>query len=284
MSRWRIAVVVLLIAVPFVLLAAAGSYYLLWRLGWGFYLWWPMAACLSLGYLLAWYWQHKRQLLRPVDFQPPLHWTNRDRQAWQLVEARAKAAAQIDTARLGEIDFYVNAAKEMAAELAHFYNPRSQDPVGPLTIPEILAVLEFSAHDLADLVDQYLPGGHLLTINDWRLARQATGWYRQASNAYWLVSALFSPLETGVRYVASRTGLTHSLQKLQDNLLVWFYMAFVQRTGNYLIDLYSGRLRVGAPRYRELMEKLAANTRSRSQAGERDQTLADADSVDQIRA
>ena len=71
---------------PFVFLAAIGSYYL-WRSGWGFYLWWPMAACLSLGYLLAWYWQHKRQLLRPVDFQPPVHWTERDRQAWQLVEA-----------------------------------------------------------------------------------------------------------------------------------------------------------------------------------------------------
>ena len=139
----------------------------------------------------------------------------------------------------------MNAAKEMALELAHFYNPRSQDPVGPLTIPEILAVLELSAHDLAELVDHYLPGGHLLTIDDWRRARQATDWYRQASNAYWLISAVFSPIETGVRYAASQAGLTRSLQKLQDNLLVWFYTAFVHRTGNYLIDLYSGRLRVG---------------------------------------
>ena len=247
MSRWRIAVVILLVAVPFLVLAAVGSIYL-WHTGWGFYVWWPLAACMTAGYMLGWYWQHKRQLLRPVDFQPPLHWTERDKQAWQLVETRAKATAQLGLAQLSEMDFYVNAAKEMAQELAHFYYPKAKDPVGALTIPEILAVLEFSAHDLAELVDRYLPGGHLLTINDWRLARQATGWYRTASTAYWLIAALFDPVETGIRFAASHLGLSRPFQKLQDNLLIWFYTAFVHRTGNYLIDLYSGRLRVGAPR------------------------------------
>src|SRR5262249_24099360 len=68
-SRWRIAVVGVLLAVPFVFLAGVGSYYL-WQTGLGFKVWWGMAASMALGYCLAWYWQRKRQLLAPLDFTP----------------------------------------------------------------------------------------------------------------------------------------------------------------------------------------------------------------------
>src|SRR5947207_967390 len=40
------------------------------------------------------------------------------------------------------------------------------------------------------------------------------------------------------------------LQLLQQNLILWFYTAYINRLGTYLIDLNSGRLRVGAERYR----------------------------------
>jgi predicted GTPase len=253
MSRWRVTVLVLLIAAPFVFLAAAGSYFLWTKTEWGFAVWWGMAGCMAIGYLLGWYWQHKRMLLRPVDFGASPHWTDRDRQAWQLVEARAKSAPQLDPDRLSELQFYVDLTQEMALELARFYHPRARDPVGALTLPEILAVVELASHDLGELVDQYLPGGHLLTVNDWRRARQVTDWYRTASNVYWLVSALFSPINTGLRYAASQVGISRPLEMLQQNLIAWFYTAFVQRLGTYLIELNSGRLRVGVRRYRELM-------------------------------
>jgi hypothetical protein len=253
MSRWRIVVVVGLLAVPFAFLAGVGSYYL-WQSPLGFYVWWPMAACMALGYLVGWYWQHKQRLLRPIDWNVPVHWTDRDRQAWQLVEARAKAAAALDPGPLIEMDTYVNTAKDMALELARFYHPKAQDPVGSLTIPEILAVIELAAHDMAEMVDRYLPGGHLLTIKNWRQARQAANWYQSASTAYWLVSAIFSPVNTGLRYAASQVGLSQPWQKLQQNLLVWFYTAYLHQLGTYLIDLNSGRLRVGARRYRELLQ------------------------------
>jgi hypothetical protein len=38
-------------------------------------------------------------------------------------------------------------------------------------------------------------------------------------------------------------------------LLLWFYTAYLQRLGTYLIELNSGRLRVGVRRYRELMQR-----------------------------
>jgi predicted GTPase len=257
MSRWRVAVVAALLAGPFVVLAGVGTYYL-WERRWWFYAWWPMAACMGLGYLLAWYWQRRRVLLGPIDFTPPFHWTDRDRQAWELVKARAEAAVQLDADRLSDPRHYLAVGQEMGLQLAAFYHPGAADPVANLTLPELLAVVELASHDLAEMVDRYLPGGHLLTVRDWRLAKQATEWYQSASNAYWLIAALFSPVNTGLRYVASRFGIARPMEMLQKNLLLWFYTAYLNRLGNYLIDLNSGRLRVGATRYRALVDRAAA--------------------------
>jgi predicted GTPase len=62
----------------------------------------------------------------------------------------------------------------MAHEMATFYRPRAQDPYGQLTIPEVLAVAELVSHDLAELVERYLPGGRRMTIDDWRSAQRWT--------------------------------------------------------------------------------------------------------------
>jgi uncharacterized protein len=252
MSKWRIAILAILIAGPFVLLMAYGCYEL-WKSGWSFWLWWPMTASMALAYILAWQWQRKHKLLK-VEFNPELHWTERDKQAWQLVEARAKAASKVDSDKLMQLEFYTAVAQEMAMELAHFYHPRAKDPLSSLTLPEILAVIELAAHDLAEMVDKYLPGGHLMTIQDWKRAKKASDWYQTASNVYWAISAAISPVNTAMRYLASQVGVSRPLALLQANLLLWFYTAYLQRLGTYLIDLNSGRLRVGAERYRQLLK------------------------------
>ena len=148
MSRWRIILVAVLIVIPLLVLAGTGSYYL-WTKGLSFRVWWPLAGCMILGYLLAWYWQQNRMLVRPVDFAAPLHWTPRDQQAWELVKSRAGRASAINVDELVEFQFYVDTAREMAEELARFYHPRAKDPVASLTIPEILAVIELAAHDMS---------------------------------------------------------------------------------------------------------------------------------------
>jgi predicted GTPase len=254
MSRWRILVVLALLTLPLLALAVLGSYYL-WTLHWGFWAWWPMAGCMALGFALGWYWQRKRRLLRPADFDVPTHWTERDAGAWKLVEARAHTAAELPVERLTDTDQYLTTAREMAQELAAYYHPGARDPVSNLTIPEILTVIELAAHDLAELVDNYLPGGHLLTLRNWQQARQAADWYQSASNLYWAIAAVFSPVKTGARYAASQLGLAPPWQMLQQNLLLWFYTAYLHRLGTYLIDLNSGRLHVGAKRYRELVQQ-----------------------------
>src|SRR5881275_680205 len=116
MSRWRIALLGVLVAPPVAAMLALASYDL-WRRGWWFYAWWPMAGCYGLAYFLAGRWQRGRKLLR-IDFDALPHWTDRDKLAWQRVEARAVAAKDIPIDKLGEMTFYGEVAEEMSKELA----------------------------------------------------------------------------------------------------------------------------------------------------------------------
>jgi predicted GTPase len=213
-----------------------------------------MFVCWAIACGLGWYWARKQRLLRPLDFSPSAASTERDLRAWKLVKERAEGASKLPPDKLQEFQFYVDTAQEMALELARSYHPNAADPVGKLTIPEILSVVELASHDLSELVDQYLPGGHLLTINHLRQARRAADWYQTASKVYWLIASVFSPVQTGMRYAVSQLGISRPWQLLQQNLLIWFYTAYVHRVGAYLIEVHSGRLRVGVKRYRELMQ------------------------------
>ena len=58
-----------------------------------------------------------------------------------------------------------------------------------------------------------------------------------------------------MRYTASSVGVSTPLTLLQQNLQLWFYVAFVERVGHYLIEVNSGRLRVGVKRYLQLIEQ-----------------------------
>src|SRR5262249_35039760 len=139
-------------------------------------------------------------------------------------------------------------------ELARHYHPRAKDPEGALTIPEILTVVELATGDLRKMVDQYLPGGHLLTVNDLRRFKRIADWYPVASNVTWLLSSIFAPVNTAIRYLTVQAGTSKPWQMLQGNVLVWFFTAFVHRLGSYLIELDSGRLRVGMDRYLQLQK------------------------------
>jgi predicted GTPase len=279
MKYWRLIILALLLLIPvsFLGIVAAVAMY---QWGWWIWAWWPLTACLVVALILANRWQSKRQLLA-LDETPPVHWTDRDQQAWQLVLARAKKTEKIDSDKLGTPQFYVDTAQEMAKELAQFYHPGSKDPVAALTIPEILAVIELASGDLGEMVEKYLPAGHLLTVRDWQRARQAADWYNTASNVYWGVSALFNPVNTAVKYVATQIGLSTPFQLLQKNVILWFYAAFIQRLGTYLIDLNSGRLRVGARRYRQLKEehRLALETLDQAREGKLPEAHADGEAA-----
>jgi len=252
MTRARILTLVTLVALPIVFLLSVGAYHL-WATGWAFWAWWPMGLCLALAYILAWRWQ-KQLRARQAEAAVPMHWTDRDRLAWKSVEERVKLADKVPEEKFGEPQFYFDTAQEMAGQLAKTYRPDATDPVGIVTLPEILTVVELASHDLNELARTYVPGSHLLTVDHWRTARKAIGWYRTASNVYWVASAVFDPLKTAARYAAAKYGMGRPLELFQQNVILWFYAEYVRKLGFYLIELYSGRLKVGTARYRELME------------------------------
>jgi predicted GTPase len=252
MSRWRFVVLLTLFFGPFVFMMGVGAYHL-WITGWTFYAWWPMAICFALCYLLAWYWQKKKALLPLWNVEKIPHGSARDQEAWKLVEQRAHQAENLPSEKFTDPDFYLQTAQEMARDMARFYRPGTQDYYSMLTVPEMLSVAELAAHDLNEMVQRYVPGSHLMTVRDYQHARLAVDWYRRANNVYWLVSAVFNPLKTAARFFAARVATGGTWDLLQQNVLVWFYTAFVHRMGTYLIELHSGRLRVGVKRYRELM-------------------------------
>ncbi len=250
MRRWRLVVLLVLFTAPVAVLLGLGAYYL-WaaELLW---LWWPLLATFGLGYFLAWRWT-RRGMLPRTEPPSPFYWTERDQQAWARVAAAAERYSQVTLETLGQVEHYSQLAVQLAREVATVYHPDAEQPFDHLTLPEVLSCVELAAADLNELVQKYVPGSHLLRIGDLRRAKQLYEWYREGQNLYWLISALFDPVRTAIRYGVARGVFGPLLERARDNVIVWFHTAFIHRYGYYLIELHSGRLRVGVARYRQLM-------------------------------
>ncbi len=256
--RIRIIFLVVLFLLPFAFLTGVGFYHL-WKTGWLFWAWWPMACSFAAAYILAWRWQ-KGLSRRAAEEPPPGHHTERDvRAAQSVIDKYINRTENVNVESITGAQLYVDVAQDMAAEIAAIYHPNSKDPLGGLTIPEILAVIELAAHDLGIEARESLPGGHLVTINNVRQAQSAMKWYQRGNQAMWAVSAVLDPVRTGLRYAASQAGLGKLVDLAKQISFLWFYKKFVRKLGFYLIELYSGRLKVGVERYQELQREREAS-------------------------
>lgn len=258
-AKVRIGVVAALFAAPFVFLLGVGLFHI-WDNGYTFMAWWPMALCFFLGYGLAWHWTRRRKaLLMPkTKIETPNYWTERDREAWAVVQVYSESVPALSADDLSDMTRYAADAKVLVEKVAAIYRPGAKDPFGHLTLPEILACAELVAADLAELVDKYVPGSHALSVNNFKSVRKAVDWYERGRNLYWVFSAILDPLKAGAQIVATKAGLQTTLKQVQNNVLTWFYTTYLQELGRYLIELNSGRLRVGVTRYRELMTQKEA--------------------------
>src|ERR1700721_4341356 len=88
MTRLRLIVLAVLFFLPFLVLFGIGAVHLSKEYAWG---WWPFLACVGIAYFLAWRWTQKQGLLPTTDTPPPEYWTERDRVAWGIVDAKAKS-------------------------------------------------------------------------------------------------------------------------------------------------------------------------------------------------
>ncbi len=267
LKNWRSWVLLALFVGPYLAFMGLGFLWLLERGK----LWALVAASLSIlcgiavSLLLSRWTKTTRSFLPPIDWDVPHTFSEFDRQAWQLVEAEAEQGDSLDMAKLSQIETYMATGQRLATRLAAHYNPLSADPIERVAVVELLTALELATQDLIGLCRQ-VPGGDLVTPADWKKAVVAANYIQKASDLYTYLLPLFNPV-TGIPRLASQHWMVKPAWKnMQQNLLRWFYRAFVNRLGTHLIELYSGRLVIGAEQYRKLTRK-GGTSGSRDQLG-----------------
>jgi hypothetical protein len=84
---------------------------------------------------------------------------------------------------------------------------------------------------------------------------QAAEYINWASDLYTYLLPVFQPLTGLVRLGTQRFMVKPAWRSMQNNVMRWFYEAFLNRLGTHLIELYSGRLVIGAEQYRRLAKR-----------------------------
>ncbi|MFO0952566.1 MAG: GTPase [Isosphaeraceae bacterium] len=256
---WRAWVLVVLFVGPILAYMGFGALWLLQR-GWLLYAGtiWVIA-----GVLFAWlssrWTRAQRPVLPPIDWDAPRTFAQVDRDAWRIVEEEAEAADTISMQGLTELDVYVNTGRKLAARLAAHYHPLAEDPIERVPLVDLLTAIELAAEDLNHLCRQ-VPGGDMITPDHWKKAVKMAGLIQRANDLYSYLLPIFSPVNGLVRLGTQQLMSKPAWRDMQQNLLRWFFAAYVNRLGTHLIELYSGRLAIGAETYRRL-------TRRKTQGG-----------------
>lgn len=201
----------------------------------------------------------RNAVLPPIDWESPRTFVAFDKQAWSLVEAESNAGDDLPMTKLTEIDTYLDVGKRMGLRLAAHYHPLSTEPIDHVPLIQLLTALELAAEDLGKLCRE-VPGGDMVTPAFWKKAVQAAGFFQKANQVYGYLLPLFSPATGLARLGTQKLMAEPAWKNMQQNLLRWFYRAYVNRLGVHLIELYSGRLAIGADQYRKLTRKKGAKT------------------------
>ena len=254
LKQWRAWVLVLLLVGPVLAYVGFGTLWL-WERGW---LWFAALAWIAAGGLFSVLAASGPRMSTPI--MPPLDWDSpgtfspRDREAWKLVEAEADAGESLPMESLIEADLYIETGRKLLTRLASFYHPNASNPLDEVPLVELLTAMELASEDLAQLLRQ-VPGGDMITLSHWRRAIQVAGYISKANDLYSLVSPILNPLSGLARLGTRELIVKPAWRNMQQNVLRWFYQAYVNRVGVHLIELMSGRLAIGAEQYRRLTRR-----------------------------
>lgn len=254
LRNWRWWVLVILLIGPVLAYVGFGSIWLYQR-GWlliAGILWFTSGIVFAI--LAARWTRSRRPLLPPIDWDAPRTFSPEDRNAWQIVEEEAEKGDTVTLESLSEPDIYIDTGRRMARRLANHYHPLSEAPIDHVPVIELLTALELAAEDLSHLCHQ-VPGGDLITPAHWKKAVQAAGYLQRANDLYSYLLPIFSPMTGLVRLGTQQLMVRPAWRNMQQNLLRWFFHAYVNRLGTHLIELYSGRLAIGADQYRRLTRR-----------------------------
>ena len=254
LREWRTGVLLVLLVGPFLAYIGFGTLWLLER-GWllaAVIAWIVAGGAFSI--LAARWTTSVRTVMPPLDWDAPRTFSPLDREAWKIVEREALASEKLSMESLIEGDRYIETGRELLKHLAAHYHPDATDPLEDVPVVELLTALELAAEDLAKLTRQ-MPGGDLVTLSHGRRAIQMAGYISKANDLYAFVSPFLNPL-SGLTRIGTRELIVKPAWKnMQQNVLRWFFQAYVNRMGVHLIELLSGRLAIGADQYRRLTRR-----------------------------
>ena len=190
----------------------------------------------------------------PLDWESPQTFSPLDRDAWKIVQ---EAADEGDDAVLrgpaGARQLH-QFGRRLFQRLATHYHPLAANPIDDVPLVELLTALELATEDLARLCRQ-VPGGDLITLSHWRTAVQVAGYISKANDLYSYLLPFLSPVGGLARWGRREWIVKPAWKNMQQNLLRWFYQAYVNRLGAHLVELLSGRLAIGADHYRRLTRR-----------------------------
>jgi predicted GTPase len=237
--RWWWIIILSAFALPYLLLVAAGSF---WLFEQGWLLWWSsLTAVTSLG---AWFWFRSRSggPLPPlrVETKSDPQWSPAARAAWQQVDALATRYENSNVAINEPADCWP-ILWDVLETVAKSFHPESTDPLLETPLPHLFKVMELVAHDLGQATNQNLPGAHILTLNDLRFVGRLAELNRRFYVVYKVLAFGINPVSAIVRHF--RDLATDKLWGASsDAVRNWALGLAVRRAGFYAIQLYSGQL------------------------------------------
>ena len=250
LPRWRLILIAMLLLLPIVLLVGIGLWMAV-RSGHWLWLSWLMPVSWGAAWLLL---RSSRQQELPLpEFGSRVHWTPQDQAAAVIIAAEQGRVGEATSEQLIDPEFYQQLTIDLTTKLARHYNPTSTDPLGSLSIVELLAISHLVSEDLEAWFQTYVPGSHLITVSQWRTLGHVPGWWNVLSNVGTIASVVLDPTKIP-RYLAMRGAGDPLINLVKSNLLGAFCRFYIQRIGYYLVELNSGRLRGGSSRYRQTME------------------------------
>lgn len=252
--QWRSWVLGTLLVGPVLIYVLLGTLWLRER-GWlliAALLW--ILAGIAFSYLAVRWTKQTNPILPPLDWDSPETFSPRDREAWAIVEREADAGEALEAQDLMNADLYVNTGRKLLNALAKHYHPLAADPLDTVPAIELLTALELAAEDLTGLFRQ-VPGGDLVTLSHWKQAVKVAGYIQRANDVYSYLLPILHPVGGLLRLGAQEWISKPAWKSMQQNMLQWFYQAYVNRLGVHLIELLSGRLAIGAEQYRRVTRK-----------------------------
>jgi uncharacterized protein len=256
--HWRTLVLALLLVGPILVYVGLGMVWL-WERGWiactiAAVAW--VIAGVAFSILAARWTKTERPLLPALDWDSPQTFAPLDRDAWKLVQQEADDGENLSFDVLLGADVYIDTGRRLIRRLAAHYHPLAAHPLDDVPVVELLTALELAAEDLSGLSRQ-IPGGDLIALAHWRKAVQVAGYINRANDLYAYLMPFLNPV-SGLARLGTREWIVKpAWRSMQQNVLRWFYQAYVNRLGMHLIELLSGRLAIGAHQYRRLTRRPA---------------------------